>query len=224
MRAALDFRNGVLLMIAIALPQRARALSVLEFERTLTLLDEVAIHIHIPGRFIEQREGEKEHHPYDKVIRNAGLSSALSEYASIYRPIFDAGALLFPSFHAPMQGVSERQLGRLAGDLTHEAFDMRFRSIASATTGRPKFRRHCRTAAGWRRRRSATEIAPPRNVTTITLTAFGPPVNTPTTSTPAARHRSSCSSEGEQTLSCHGTSVGDAISESARRPLRAEPV
>lgn len=38
MRAALDFRNGILLAVAISLPQRARALSILEFDRTLKLM------------------------------------------------------------------------------------------------------------------------------------------------------------------------------------------
>jgi integrase len=118
MRAALDFRNGILLAIAVALPQRARALSVLELARTLTIRDEASIHICIPGRFIKQREHLKSGAPYDKVIRNKALVAAITEYFRDFRPIFDAGRLLFPSFHAPMQGISETQVGQLAGDVT----------------------------------------------------------------------------------------------------------
>jgi len=124
-RAALDFRNGILLATGISLPQRARALSALEFERTLTLLDKKAIHVHIPGRFIKQPEGQKEAHPYDKVLSNADLSAALSEYALEDRPLFDDGKLLFPSFHAPTHGIGEAQIGRLAGDLTLQEFGVR---------------------------------------------------------------------------------------------------
>lgn len=125
MRAALDFRNGVLLAIGISLPQRARALSALEFDRTLTLLDERTIHVHIPGCFIKQPEGHKEAHPYDKVLRNAGLAAALTEYAGEYRPLFDAGKVMFPSLHAPLQGITEKQIGRLAGNLTLREFGVR---------------------------------------------------------------------------------------------------
>lgn len=125
MRAALDFRNGILLATAVALPQRARALSVMDFDRTLFLLDRSSIRFHIPGAFIKQPEGRKEGRPYDMVIRNAALSRALREYAAEYRPLFDDGQMLFPSFHAPMQSISEKRLGRLAGDLTERAFGVR---------------------------------------------------------------------------------------------------
>lgn len=117
-RAALDYRNGILLAIAISLPQRARALSVLEFDQTLRLGEEGEIEVRIPGQFIKQPERHKKAHPYHKVLTNIGLFDALVEYATDYRPIFDTGKLLFSSMHAPMQGITEKQIGRLAGDVT----------------------------------------------------------------------------------------------------------
>lgn len=124
-RAALDFRSGVLLAFGVSLPQRARALSCLEFDRTLQLLDSGSIHVYIPGRFIKQPERRKKAQPYDKVFVNTSLAAALAEYGSDYRPLFDTGKLLFPSLHAPMQGITEKQIGRLTGDLTSRELGVR---------------------------------------------------------------------------------------------------
>ncbi len=123
--AAIDFRNGLLLATAIALPQRARALSVLEFDKTLSLVSDDTLHVRIPGQWIKQAERLKEKRPFNRTMKNPRLSAALAEYERDFRPIFDQGSLLFPSSHAPMQGLTESSLGKIAGDLTADAFNVR---------------------------------------------------------------------------------------------------
>jgi len=124
-RAAVEFRNGILLATAIALPQRARALSALELGRTISFIDKDNLHIRIPGRWIKQREGKKEKGAFDRVMKNPKLAAALAEYARDFRPIFDEGSLLFPSSKSPMQGLTEGRLGMIAGELTLAAFNVR---------------------------------------------------------------------------------------------------
>lgn len=52
------------------------------------------------------------------MIRNRAPVTAITKYFRDFRPIFDGGRLLFPSFHAPMQGISEKQVGQIAEDVT----------------------------------------------------------------------------------------------------------
>lgn len=124
--AAKRFRLGVLLALAAALPQRARALSALDFATTLTLPGGGAIHVRIPADMLKMREGEKDDgDPFDQVFQNAKLAAALLEYRRDFRPLFDDGSCLFPSVHAPGQSVSEKRLGILAGDITEERLEVR---------------------------------------------------------------------------------------------------
>ena len=124
-RAACEFRNGVLLAVAIALPKRARALSVLENGRTLTVLDASRLRVRIPARHLKLPEAEKSGPAFEAVFTNSGLASAVLEYLRDFRPIFDGGALLFPSCSAPGQGLSENRLGQIVGDLTEARFGVR---------------------------------------------------------------------------------------------------
>ncbi len=64
--AALTFRSGVLLSTAAALPQRARALSMLAFGSTLHLLERPDILVRIPGRFLKLRETDKARETFER--------------------------------------------------------------------------------------------------------------------------------------------------------------
>jgi integrase len=123
--AAKEYRNGLLLAIAVALPQRARALSCLAFGRTLCLLDDDAIHIRIPARMLKRREDRKTGEGFDHVFRSESLSGALSEYRASFRPLLDDSDWLFPSMLSPGAAISEQQIGRLVGDRTEDAFGVR---------------------------------------------------------------------------------------------------
>lgn len=125
LHAARDFRNGLLLAIGIALPQRARALSALTFDHTLRVSDTPSFHVTIPAAFLKLPESQKGGEPYDREIANESLAAALREYRMGYRPIFDEGNSLFPSTLARGCSISEKQIGRLAGDLTQKAFGTR---------------------------------------------------------------------------------------------------
>ena len=124
-RAATLFRNGLLLATAVALPRRARALSVLEYGRTLWAPDAQRVHVRIPARHLKLPEAEKAGPPFEAVLHNPGLASAVIAYIQSFRPIFDDGALLFPSTRAPGEGLSESRLGQLVGDLTEAHLGVR---------------------------------------------------------------------------------------------------
>jgi integrase len=124
-RAAKEYRNGLLLAIAVALPQRARALSCLAFGRTICLLDDDAIHIRIPARMLKGREDRKAGEGFDQVFNSKSLSDALLEYQASFRPLLDDSDWLFPSMLSPGAAISEQQIGRLVGDRTEDAFGVR---------------------------------------------------------------------------------------------------
>lgn len=124
--AAALFRLGILLATAAALPQRARALSALDFATTVMLPGGGSIHVRIPADMLKMREDEKDNgEPFDQVFQNAELAAALLEYRHDFRPIFDDGSCLFPSVHAPGRSVSEARLGVLVGDITEERLEVR---------------------------------------------------------------------------------------------------
>lgn len=125
LHAAKDFRNGLILAIGTALPQRARALSALAFGSTLWLLDARTIHVRIPAHMLKLPEAAKDGPPFDVVFRNDRLAAALTEYRCSYRPLFDDGSCLFPSMHATGQTITEGQIGRLAGDITKRRLGVR---------------------------------------------------------------------------------------------------
>lgn len=125
LRAALTFRDGVMIALAVALPQRARALSAFELDATIKLDEFPSISINLPGAVLKLPEAQKRRESYTKTIQNPDLWEALSEYLSEYRPIFDDGRALFPSKIAPGQGLSEAQIGRHIGDVTLRRFGVR---------------------------------------------------------------------------------------------------
>lgn len=123
--AAKDFRNGILLALAAALPQRARALSSLEFDRTLQLPGGPAIHVRIPAHMLKLPEDRKAGEPFERTFASEKLAAALREYRTGYRPLFDDGTCLFPSVMARGASISESQIGRLVGNMTENAFKVR---------------------------------------------------------------------------------------------------
>ncbi len=125
-RAATRFRDGLILALGAALPQRARALSALAFGSTLSLDAPGRIHVRIPATFQKMPEAEKASAPhFKKTFRNAGLAAALEEYRQDFRPIFDDGNALFPSVKSRGEAITRQQIGRLTGDLTLAAFGTR---------------------------------------------------------------------------------------------------
>ena len=126
MTAARLYRNGLLLALGAALPERARALAALAFSATLWLPGEGRIHVHLPPAVLKMPARVRATAaPHDAVVRNPALAEALEEYRTMFRPLFDDGACLFPSVKAPGRALGERQIGRLAGDLTERAFGVR---------------------------------------------------------------------------------------------------
>lgn len=123
--AARDFRNGILLSLSAALPQRARALSALAFDQTLALPAAGLIHVRIPARMLKLPEDRKNGEPFDRTLSSQKLAEALLEYRRSFRPLFDEGQCLFPSMLSPGAAISEGQIGRLTGDLTARAFGVR---------------------------------------------------------------------------------------------------
>src|SRR5690606_12423066 len=80
LHAAKDFRNGLIFAIGTALPQRARALSALDFGSTLMLLDATTLHVRIPACMLKLREADKDGPAFDVVFRNDRLAAVLAEH------------------------------------------------------------------------------------------------------------------------------------------------
>lgn len=123
--AARDYRNGLLLAIAAAVPQRARALSHFDIGRTVILLEWPRIHVRLQGHALKLREHEKEHGGYDRVLENPLLWDAIDEYSRLFRPLFDEGSAMFPSILHVGATVSARHLGCLVGNLTRKHLGVR---------------------------------------------------------------------------------------------------
>lgn len=123
--AATIFRNGLIFAVGSALPERARALTWLEFDRTLRLIDRTHIHVDLPGQALKYPEARKASKGYDVIFENPGLAEALHEYRAVYRPLFDDGNHLFPSVHGKPGAITSKQIGRLTGDLTEKEFGAR---------------------------------------------------------------------------------------------------
>lgn len=124
-RAATLFRNGLILAIGAALPERARALTWLEFDRTLTLVGQNHIHVDLPGEALKYPEAQKPSQGYDVIFENPGLAAALNEYRAVYRPLFNDGLHLFPSVRGKPGSIQSCQIGQLTGTLTEKEFGVR---------------------------------------------------------------------------------------------------
>lgn len=125
LHAAKDFRNSILFAVAASLPERARALSALDFESTLRVSEGEVNHVRIPAEMLKLREDRKDGEPFDLIFHNSELAEALRKYRHTYRPLFDDGSWLFPSIHSTKHAISEKQIGRLAGDITQRVLGVR---------------------------------------------------------------------------------------------------
>ena len=125
LEAAKIFRNGLIFAVGAALPERARALTWLEFDMTLKLIDGSHIHIDLPGEALKYPEARKAQEGYDVIFENPGLAEALHAYRADFRPLFDDGLHLFPSVHGKPGAITSAQLGRLTGDITEREFGVR---------------------------------------------------------------------------------------------------
>ena len=125
LEAAKIFRNGLIFAVGAALPERARALTWLEFERSLKLIDGSHIHIDLPGEALKYLEARKAQEGYDVIFENPGLAEALHAYRADFRPLFDDGLHLFPSVHGKPGAITSAHLGRLTGNLTEREFGVR---------------------------------------------------------------------------------------------------
>ena len=123
--AAILFRNGLLHTIGIALPERARALSHLEFDTTVCLLEYPLVRVSLPGSALKGRQTAKYRSGYTKVFENPRLWEVLSEYRSSFRPIFDGGNCLFPSKNAVGQRLASGRIGKIVGNATEKRFGVR---------------------------------------------------------------------------------------------------
>jgi len=125
LEAAKIFRNGLIFAVGAALPERARALTWLEFDRSLKLIDRTHIHIDLPGKALKYPEARKAQEGYEVIFENLGLAEALHAYRTDFRPLFDDGLHLFPSFHGKLGAITPAHLGRLTGDITKREFGVR---------------------------------------------------------------------------------------------------
>jgi hypothetical protein len=112
------YRDGLLLAVAATLPERARALSVLEFGVTIFLEENGVIRFAIPGAHLKLREREKQRRGFHARIRRPSLHRALARWRDAYRPLFDDGLGLWPSRHDMEHGLTERSLGTLGARIT----------------------------------------------------------------------------------------------------------
>jgi integrase len=123
--AARLYRNGLLISVAAALPQRARALSALDLASTFRPVDRPLIEVRLPGRVLKMRERFKAMSPFQTTLQSGRLWDAVDEYRRVYRPMFDAGSALFPSVHERGASISGRRIGQLVGDLTEARLGVR---------------------------------------------------------------------------------------------------
>ena len=112
------FRDGLLLALAATLPERARALSALEFDATIFLEGDGVIRFAIPGEHRKLLERRKRRSGFHASIRRPSLHRALARWRAVYRPMFDGGAWLWPSRLDQARGVTEIRLGTVIGNLT----------------------------------------------------------------------------------------------------------
>lgn len=109
-RAAQTYRDGLLLAVASAVPERARALSALDFASTFRLGPAPEICVALPGHVLKRPERLKPSASVSLSLHNAALWDALEEYRTVFRPIFDDGTALFPSQVSPGAALSEQRL------------------------------------------------------------------------------------------------------------------
>lgn len=123
--AALQARDGVLLMLAAALGFRADALAALSFGTTLVLGPRPQLMVDVPGTALKMRQRAKARARLRDEFSNPDLWDALQEYRTHFRPVLDGGDAVFPSKLALGQALSSARLSNIMGALTTAHFGVR---------------------------------------------------------------------------------------------------
>jgi hypothetical protein len=116
--AAGVYRDGLLLMIAAGLPQRARALSHLDSATNFRLLDWPLIRIDLPGRVLKRRRSNMTPRGYHATLDNNILWEACDTYLRDYRPLLDDGTHLWPSLRRRGKSLDPQRLSEIIARLT----------------------------------------------------------------------------------------------------------
>lgn len=116
--AATAYRDGLLLMIAAALPQRARALSYLDSATTFRLLEWPLIRIDLPGRLLKRRHGKDNSRGYHATLDNSLLWEACAIYFRDHRPLLDDGTHLWSSLRRRGKSLDPQRLSGIIAHLT----------------------------------------------------------------------------------------------------------
>lgn len=117
---ACAYRDGLLLMVATALPQRVRALSFLDSASTFRLLEQQLIRVDLPGRVLKRREGRKRLPGFHATLENPVLWKACDRYLRRYRPLFDDGTHLWPSSRRRGKALDPQRLSEIVAGVTEE--------------------------------------------------------------------------------------------------------
>jgi len=107
------YRDGLLLALAAALPERARALSALAFDTTLYLEADGFIRFAIPAKALKRVERRKAGPGFHARLMNLRLHRALTVWRRDFRPMFDDGAWLFASRINRDHSLTEGSLGEV---------------------------------------------------------------------------------------------------------------
>lgn len=110
---AVQMRDGILLALSVALPERVKALCSLEFNTSLRLLPPDIIAICLPGKVLKMREERKGTSERGEEFRNAVLWNVLSDYITNYRRLIDNSMYVFPDTRAygkPLGGAGVRAI------------------------------------------------------------------------------------------------------------------
>lgn len=115
--AVLAYRDGLLLALAVCVPQRARALECLERDVTLRVHPgadgrPLIVEIDIPAA------RTKDKRRFYRAFEHAELARCLVEYWRDFRPILDDAGWLWPSARVPGEGIGRQRLSRICRDLT----------------------------------------------------------------------------------------------------------
>ena len=125
MQAATLYRNGLLLMVAAALPLRRRALASLDLATSFRLEERPNIQIDISGHYLKVRQTEKDYTRYQSQLISAALWDAADAWRQRFRLMFDDGTALFPSVRVRGEALVSNVLGQVFGDVTAERIGVR---------------------------------------------------------------------------------------------------
>lgn len=93
---AVQIRNGILLAMGTAFPERGRALAALEFGKTVRLERNNTIAVSLPGLVLKRRESRKHLPGRDIEFQNPQLWAAIEHYMAHHRRVIDGSLFLFP--------------------------------------------------------------------------------------------------------------------------------